>query len=149
MGRGLRGIVPLAVSAAQAGAGALALDVLWGFVPIPDTIKTGAMRHVAKGLGAVALGKIVGAVGNRKMGDTMAMGALTVVFYSAFRELTAQFAPQIPLGYYSAGMPVGYDPSLGIYVGPRTRVQQIETPSGPQHEMGMYVSEGAGEANWR
>lgn len=139
----------LVIPAATAGAGALALDVLWGFVPIPATIKTGPMRHVAKGVGAIALGALVGMVGNKRMGDTMAMGALTVVFHTAFREMTAQYAPQIPLGYYSAGLPVGYDPSLGIYVGPRQRVRQIETPSGPQNEMGMYVSEGAGEANWR
>ena len=41
------------------------------------------------------------------------------------------------------------DASLGIYVGPESRIQQVQTPSGPQNEMGMYVSEGAGEAHWR
>lgn len=134
----------LVIPAATAGAGAVALDVLWGFVPVPPNIKTGPMRHVAKGIGAVALGWIVGQVATKRMGDTMAMGALTVVFHTAFREMTAQFAPQIPLGYYSAGMPVGYDPSLGIYVDPRRRVEQVQTPSMAQNEMGMYVNEGEG-----
>ena len=93
----------LLLPSATAGAGALALDILWGFVPVPPEIKTGPMRHVAKGLGAIVLGQIVGMVGTRKMGDTMAMGALTVVFHSAFREMTAQFMPQVNLGYYSPG----------------------------------------------
>lgn len=134
----------LVVPAATAGAGAVLLDVLWGFVPVPPNIKTGPMRHVAKGIGAVTLGWLVGQVATRRMGDTMAMGALTVVFHSAFREMTAQFAPQIPLGYYSAGMPVGYDPSLGIYIGPEQRIRQVQTPSMPQNEMAMYVPEGEG-----
>ena len=134
----------LIIPSATAGAGALALDVLWGFVPVPPNIKTGPMRHVAKGLGAVILGWGVGQIATKRMGDTMAMGALTVVFHSAFREMTAQFAPQIPLGYYSAGMPVGYDPSLGMYYGPQGRVEQVQTPSMPQDELSMYVPEGEG-----
>ncbi len=146
----MRGIVnSMIVPAATAGAGALALDVLWGYVPVPANIKTGPMRHVAKGLGAIAMGWGVGKVASKRTGDMMALGALTVIFHTAFRELTAQYAPQIALGYYSAGQPVGYDPSLGMYVGPQTRIQQVQTPSGPQNEMGYYVSEGAGEAHWR
>jgi len=141
----LQGVVnSLVIPAATAGAGALALDVLWGFVPVPANIKAGPMRHVAKGLGAIVLGWGVGQIGSKRMGDTMAMGALTVVFHTAFREMTAQFAPQIPLGYYSPGLPVGYDPSLGIYVDPRTRVEQVQAPDMSQSEMGMYVPEGEG-----
>lgn len=132
----------LVMPAATAGAGALALDVLWGFVPVPDTIKTGPMRHVAKGLGAVVLGQLVGMVATRRTGDTMAMGALTVVFHSAFREMTAQFMPNIPLGYYSAGANAGYDPQLGMYVSsPRFPRQAQDMPNS---ELGYYVQEGVG-----
>lgn len=143
----MRGIInQLVMPAATAGAGALALDVLWGFVPVPDTIKTGPMRHVAKGLGAVVLGQLVGMFATRKMGDTMAMGALTVVFHSAFREMTAQFAPNIPLGYYSAGANAGYDPQLGYYVSsPRLAVSRGESVPSPNSELGYYVQEGVGQ----
>lgn len=150
----------LIIPSATAGAGAVFLDILWGFIPVPPNIKTGPMRHVAKGLGAVTLGWLVGQMATKRMGDTMAMGALTVVFHSAFREMTAQFAPQIPLegmGYYSAGQPVGYDPSLGYYVGqgpqlgqvyhgPRGRVADIQSTGSnmANNEMGMYVHEGEG-----
>lgn len=143
----MRGIInSLIMPAATAGAGALALDVLWGFVPIPDAIKTGPMRHVAKGLGAVVLGQIVGKIGSRKMGDTMALGALTVVFHSAFREMTAQFMPGVPLGYYSAGANAGYDPQLGYYVqSPRLAVSRGESTPAANSELGYYVQEGVGQ----
>lgn len=143
----MRGVInQLVMPAATAGAGALALDVLWGFVPIPDTIKGGPMRHVAKGLGAVVMGQLVGMVANRKTGDTMALGALTVTFYNAFRELTAQFMPGVPLGYYSAGANAGYDPQLGYYVSsPRLGVSRGESVPSANSELGYYVQEGVGQ----
>lgn len=145
----MRGIVnDLVFPAATAGAGALMLDVLWGFVPVPVEIKTGPMRHVAKGLGAVVLGQIVGTLATKRMGDTMAMGALTVVFHSAFREMSAQFMPNLPLGYYSAGANAGYDPQLGYYVSsPALETARGESvPVGPSvnSEMGYYVQEQVG-----
>ena len=143
----MRGIInSLILPAATAGAGALALDVLWGFVPIPENIKTGPMRHVAKGLGAIVLGQLVGMVGNKRMGDTMALGALTVTFHSAFREMTAQFMPGVPLGYYSAGANAGYDPQLGYYVSsPRLAVNRGESVPSQNSELGYYVQEGVGQ----
>lgn len=143
----MRGIInQLVMPAATAGAGALALDILWGYVPIPDTIKTGPMRHVAKGLGAVVMGWGVGKVASKRTGDTMALGALTVTFYNAFRELTAQFMPGIPLGYYSAGANAGYDPQLGYYVGsPRLGVSRGESVPSANSELGYYVQEGVGQ----
>ncbi len=136
----------LLLPSATAGAGALALDILWGFVPVPENIKTGPMRHVAKGLGAIVLGQLVGMVATRRTGDTMAMGALTVVFHSAFREMTAQFMPNVNLGYYSAGANAGYDPQLGYYVAsPRLAVSRGESVPSPNSELGYYVQEGVGQ----
>lgn len=135
----------LVIPAATAGGGAVLLDVLWGFVPVPAEIKTGPMRHVAKGLGAIVLGQLVGMVGTKRMGDTMALGALTVTFHAAFREMTAQFMPQIPLGYYSPGPTAGFDPQLGYYVSsPRLQTSRGESVPSPNSELGYYVQEGAG-----
>ena len=146
-GRGMfnmqRMINNIVVPAATAGAGAVALDVVWGFVPIPPEMKTGPMRHVVKGFGAILLGQVAGMMFNRRIGDNMALGALTVSFYNAFRETTAQFMPQVPLGYYSAGVDAGYDPSLGYYVeSPALTTQAGE--SVPTNEMGYYVQEQVG-----
>ncbi len=142
----MRGMInQLVIPAAQAGGGALLLDVLWGFVPIPAEIKTGPMRHVAKGLGAIVLGNLVGMMGGKRMGDTMALGALTVTFHAAFREMTAQFMPQINLGYYSPGATAGFDSQLGYYVAsPRLSTQRGESVPSPNSELGYYVQEGAG-----
>ena len=135
----------LVIPAATAGGGAVLLDVLWGFVPLPPEVKTGPMRHVAKGLGAIVLGQLVGMVGTKRMGDTMALGALTVTFHAAFREMTAQFMPQIPLGYYSPGPTAGFDPQLGYYVSsPRMVTHGGESVASPNSELGYYVQEGAG-----
>lgn len=143
----MRGMInSLVIPAASAGGGAILLDILWGFIPLPEQIKSGPMRHVAKGLGAIVLGNLVGMVGTKRLGDTMALGALTVTFHAAFREMTAQFMPQIPLGYYSPGAVAGHDPQLGYYVqSPRLATRGGESvPASPNSELGYYVQEGAG-----
>ncbi len=142
----MRGMVnQLLLPAAQSAGGALLLDILWGFVPVPETIKTGPMRHVAKGIGAIVLGQVVGMMANRRLGNTMAMGALTVTFHAAFREMTAQFVPQINLGYYSPGATAGFDSQLGYYVSsPRLQTSRGESVPSPNTEMGYYVQEGVG-----
>ncbi len=104
-------------------AGALSLDIAWGFLPIPLNLKTGMMRHVVKGIGALGLGYLVNMVATRKTADEMTKGAMTVVLHGAMREAAQQFMPNVPLdglGYYSAGAPAGvaaYVNGLGAYVG--------------------------------
>ena len=120
--RSARGIVNTTLMPAVKGAaGALALDVAWGYLPIPMTLKTGYMRHVVKGVGALGLGYLANFVTSRSDADQMARGAMTVVVHGAMREAAQQFMPTVPLdgiGYYSAGMPVGaYVEGMGEYVG--------------------------------
>lgn len=149
----IKGIInSLVMPAASAAGGALALDFLWSYVPIPPAIKDGPMRHVAKGLGAVVLGQLVGMVGNKRLGDTMAMGALTVTFHNAFKEMAAQYMPNVNLsgvGYYSAGANAGYDSGLGgvgYYVqSPRLAVSRGESHPAANSELGYYVQEGVGQ----
>lgn len=134
------------IPALQAGSGAVLLDAVWGYVPVPDQLKTGPLRHVAKGAGAIALGWAVGKVAGKRMGDTMALGALTVTAYNAIRELVSTYAPGIALGYYSPGANAGYDPSLGYYVrSPQLGVSRGESVPVTGNEMGYYVQEGAGQ----
>ncbi len=88
----------------QGGAGALGLDIIWGYMPIPVNLKTGMLRHVIKGAGAIAMGWIAGNFVKPATATQLATGALTVVMHSAMRETVAQFAPNIPLGEYVEGM---------------------------------------------
>ena len=104
--------------AATHAMGALSLDILWSYLPVPMNIKTGPFKHVAKGIGAIAIGMIAGNVINRSTARAMSQGALTVVMHDAMREVTQQMLPNVPLSYYSPGMPSGvgeYVSGLGAY----------------------------------
>ena len=125
--------------AVTAASGALALDMAWAYLPIPANIKSGPMRHVAKGLGAVGLGMLASTVLSQKKADEMAMGALTVIFHQAARDLIAQNVPAIKMdgmGYYSAGYPVGGPENMGLYV--------EDKPAGMN--TGMYVGNAESES---
>lgn len=124
------------IPAAQAGAGALALDVIWGYVPVPLEWKTGNLRHVVKGGGAIVMGMLAQQFLGAQLGRNIALGALTVTFHDAMRDMVAQFAPQIPLGYVGAGT------GAGQYGGPAT----FDYPGGGTTQadaLGMYVGSGA------
>jgi len=119
--RGMKGIMGTLMPAATAATGALALDVVWGFIPLPIALKTGPMRHLVKGAGAIGMGLLAGMVVNKRVADQFAVGALTVVMHGAMKEAVTRFAPQIALGEYpSIAVPMSeYDEnggSLGEYV---------------------------------
>jgi len=114
----------LVMPAAMSAVGALALDVAYGYLPLPPAIKSGPVRYLAKGVGAVALGMVVGMV-NKRFGHNVAMGGLTVTLHSAMRDTLAQFAPGVALGAYADDMAaiafendgsrnLGYQESLGF-----------------------------------
>ncbi len=120
---GRRGVMGIVQPAFMGAAGALTLDIAWGYLPIPMNLKTGMLRHVVKGVGAIGLGYLVNMVASRKVADEMTKGAMTVVIHGCMREVAQQFMPNVPLdglGYYSAGTPVGvgaYVGGMGAYVG--------------------------------
>ena len=97
---GLGGIADLGIKSAIAAGGALTLDLVFGYLPIPAGIKQGPMRHVVKGVGAIALGMLAGMVISKDKANALATGAMTVVLYNAARETLANVAPQIMLGEY-------------------------------------------------
>ena len=97
---GLGGIADLGIKSAIAAGGALTLDLAFGYLPIPDSIKQGPMRHVVKGVGAIALGMLAGMVISKDKANSLATGAMTVVMYNAAREALTNVAPQIMLGEY-------------------------------------------------
>jgi hypothetical protein len=128
------------IPAFQAGAGALALDIIWGYVPVPLEWKTGNLRHVVKGGGAIVLGMVAQQVLGAQMGRNIAMGALTVTFHDALRDMVAQFAPNIPLGYIAPAM------NAGDYGGPQTYNYPGADPMLQGQGMGYYVEGGGGAA---
>jgi hypothetical protein len=121
-------ILPAGVGAA----GALALDMLWGYLPLPASLMTGALAPVTRIAGAVGIGLLVGMVAGEDFGEEALSGAVTVTLYDLFKSnlqsvlpAAVQPAPGAAplgvyvnrLGYYTSPAPyVGHRPGMGIYV---------------------------------
>lgn len=109
----MRNMVMPAVTAAS---GALALDVLWGYAPIPANFKTGNLQYVAKAAGALLIGWAGSKVMKKSTAEAMAVGALTVVVHDAAKMLIATTMPSLHLGMVNSGYPAGTFENVGEYV---------------------------------
>lgn len=117
------GIGAMLKPAAFGALGALGVDLVTGYVPLPLAIKVSPARHVIKGILAIGMGMIF----RGNMGRNMAQGALTVAMHDAAKEAIQMTAPSIQLGaeptvadlagigYYSPAGAAGGD--LGYYPG--------------------------------
>lgn len=90
----MRTLFPTMVGAA----GAIGTDIAMGFLPLPDTLKTGALRPVVKGVAAVGIGWVAGLLTNKGIGNKVMAGALTVVIYDTVRSFLLRTVPALPLG---------------------------------------------------
>lgn len=150
MGKGLIG--GLVMPAVTATGGALALDLAWGYLPIPVQFKTGGTRLLTKSVGAIVLSKLAGFVVSKRTADQMGVGALTVVMHEAAKDLIVKTMPTIKLdgiGYYSPALPsTGYTNGsggfedvngMGMYVGQRPGAVSMGMYAGGEGEdMGDY-----------
>lgn len=97
-------LMPSAVGAV----GALGIDMIMGFLPLPIAWKTGPMRPAVKGIGAVAIGLAASMVTSRKVAEQITAGGLTVVLYDTMKTFISGQFPAIPLGQYDAYPQIGY-----------------------------------------
>lgn len=112
-------LLPAAIGAG----GALALDLAWGNLPIPDSLKTGSMAPVARIGGAVLIGVVAGMVGGKRFGAYAAVGAMTVTIADLAKTWAATSFPSVNLGAYVSRRNMGYygaarqfSPRMGAYV---------------------------------
>jgi hypothetical protein len=132
--------------AAIQAAGALALDVIYGYLSkyIPVNFQAGALRHFTKGVVAVGISAVASNLKLAKAAvlNDAAKGALTIVMHDAGKELMTQFAPQLPLGYISP-FPVA---RLGKYVRPaaggRVALPSPSRLQGTSRRLGKYIRTG-------
>jgi hypothetical protein len=87
-------MMPSAIGAA----GALGLDMALAYVPLPDMLKTDTMKPIVRIAGAVAIGMLAGMVTNRRMGEQVGAGALTVVLYDTLKGFVKTSMPTLNLG---------------------------------------------------
>lgn len=90
----LGGLTSQLMPAALGAGGAIALNVGLSFLPLPEQLKTGWMRHGTRLVGALALGwaakKFLGA-----KGGAVALGALTVVMYDIGKQVLQTATPEL------------------------------------------------------
>ena len=112
--------------AVTAAGGAIGMDIVWNMLPIPLTFKTGPVRYLAKGIGAIGMGMVAGMFFPARTAQAFTSGALTVVAYEGLKEAMAVWMPQLALsaydinegygmGYPSAALDVGSEADLSAY----------------------------------
>lgn len=123
------------MDAGTGAVGALGLDVIQGYLPIPaqwrgGLIGTGVKALLAIGMGVVASNvKIIrGATANK-----MVNGALVVVLHDELRKQVSTFAPGLQLGAFLTGE--GFDNGMGMYA------SSGYNPGVNDNGMGIYLPE--------
>lgn len=109
-------ITDLIVPALIGAGGAMALDVAWASLPLPDSLKTGTFAPFTRIGGAIGIGWLVGMVAGKRYGAIAGAGALTVTLYDLAKPYIASAIPSIPgLGYYSPAQQYGVYRGMGVY----------------------------------
>jgi len=110
-GRGfMRQLTAPLMPAVQGAAGAIANDVVFGFIPLPVQFKAGYIGIAAKATQAVLLGMALSRVIGVNAAKQMTAGALTVLAYQTIKPMVAGIVPG--LGYEGAG----YAPDMGEFI---------------------------------
>jgi len=101
IGRGGAGILGQAKAAlmpsAVAAGGAIGVDLVLGYLPIPENLKTGALRHVTRGAASVGVAMLAGLVAKPDTARQVLAGGLTLTWYGVMRDLFARFGPGVRL----------------------------------------------------
>lgn len=112
-----KGIMESVMPAAQGALGATLLDLAMGYLPIPETVKAGPMRHVVKGVAAIGLGILAKNIVKGQTAANLANGALTVIMHDAIKEqgtkMGLPLAGYDEIGYYNPAMVEG---DMGAYL---------------------------------
>lgn len=141
-----RNVQSTLMNALPGAVGALGLDILLGYVPVPATWKAGYLGYVTKAVGAIVLGLLASKVTKASTAAKMTEGALTVMFHGILRNAVTQFAPAVPLGmylndggmgYYGSGWnpDTEYGAGMDAYL-PDISAEEIVTD---ERDLGMYV----------
>lgn len=110
--------------------GALAGSVVAGLLPLPENLKSGNMAIAARALIGIGTGFGVAKFVDKKVGEQMASGAVTVALHGAMKDMLANAMPNLTLGDDLLGDELlGYedfDDDLGFYT---------------DNELGMYTTD--------
>lgn len=138
---GMLGKIPgtsMLMPAATGAVGAVALDIAWAYLPIPDTWKQGNhMPYAVKAVGAVGLTWALGKVVSKQKAQMAGVGMLTVIGYQWLHNLIATNFSTLKLNgmdYYSPG------PVSGLSAFQQPMLSAFDS-SGNMGEMNAYMNE--------
>lgn len=124
--------------------GAIGLDVVQGYLPIPANLKVGIVGTGVKALLAIGMGIIAARTKLVKSSTAakFANGALVVVLHDELKKLVVQFAPGVPMGEYLDDFGMGYygsglNPELGV----GTYLPELDTEDVSFQEDGFGMDE--------
>jgi hypothetical protein len=146
----MRGVTGAVVPAGIGALGGIGLDVGLAYLPVPAALQTGWGNYLVKIAGSFGLGYLTSIVSNRRNGQLVTMGALTVSLYTIIRAMLQQagvgnsvkglsgladFKDYSVGAYMQPGMAgVG---RLGAYMNPGANLQTARQLSGVR--LGAYM----------
>ena len=106
----MRSIQNQVIDAGMGAVGALGLDVVQGYLPIPANLKSGLVGTGVKALLAIGLGIVASKTKLVKSSTAakFANGALIVVLHDELKKQVSTFAPGIQMGEYLDDFSLGY-----------------------------------------
>ncbi len=152
-----RGIQNQLMDAGTGAVGALGLDVIQGYLPIPAQWKGGLVGTGVKALLAIGMGVVASNVKiiRGTTANKMVNGALTVVLHDELRKQVSTFAPGLQLGeymgenglgYYGSGYPAGImDENYG---GMGSYLPELSTDDLGMEQWGLNEYMGGGENDY-
>lgn len=105
---GKLGITPLLLHGLQAAGGGLAVDVLYGYVPIPETLRAGILGQGVRVGASLAIGILAMRMIKGPAGQHIAVGATSAALRDVIKGALSHYAP---------GLKLGDDGSLDSYMG--------------------------------
>jgi hypothetical protein len=101
IGSGAAGFLGGTLMPAAIGAGgALAVDLAIGNLPLPASMKTGAMLPMVRIAAALGVGMLVGMAGGEEAGSEAAAGGIIVTVYSLMKNYMATSMPSVRMARY-------------------------------------------------
>jgi hypothetical protein len=136
----MSGITSQLMPAAYGAAGAIALDVILGYVPMPAMLSTGYAKSATKIVGALGLGYLAKRF-LRGKGSAVAAGALTVAVYGLMKQVIVQFAPSVKgLGDYEEIAIDNTADQIGTYMDPAARIGAYLPDGSIAPGVGAYIN---------
>ena len=102
------GVTGMLMQSLQGATGAIAVNTLLNYIPLPAMMKTGNMKYVTQGIAGILLGVAGRKIMPARLATNMAVGSLTVTLHDAIKDIAGSMIPGIQLGgvgYYTGGYP--------------------------------------------